>query len=562
MTPPHRRVAFAAAFRFVSAHLIRRGLLLAIATLLCAGAVEAQTRTTIFCLNDGTKIGASRFETRDGKFILYVNGANDPLEYPTSAVRGINVDPCPAPAPASAAAPAPAPNPSAPIAPAAATGGGFGVQGSNTIGERLMPMMIDAYAKKLGAKTLVKLTGKEEEEISFDANGVHSVVDLKAHGSGTAAKALVDGKALIGMSSRRLKPEEVKLVDDKFHVDALAQGNEHVLALDGLAIVVNAGNPVQKLDLAQIAGVFAGRIVNWRELGGADRPIRPLRRDDKSGTFDSFKSLVLAPAKLDIAPQMKSFESSEALSDEVSRDVDAIGFVAMPYVNRNVAVAIGSSCGLVERASKFSVKTESYPLARRLYLYTAGEPANATAKDLLSFALSDGAQGAIEEAEFVDQAVMFEDVSEQRQWANAFGENPKRGLAPGKTPPADAVAEFRKLAGATRRASAVLRFKEGSAELDNRAIEDVGRLARFLRSPALQGKPFYVVGFADANGDWRGNAGLARHRAQRVAEALKRAGLPTPANAVKTFSFLAPVACNDGEAGSAKNRRVEIWVGE
>ena len=179
----------------------------------------------------------------------------------------------------------------------------------------------------------------------------------------------------------------------------------------------------------------------------------------------------------------------------------------------------------------------------------------------MRYALSDEAQPTIDEAEFVDQSVMFEDESEQSQWASAFAGDPKRGLPAGKVAPANAIAEFAKLTGATRRSSVVLRFKEGSADLDNRAVGDVARLARFLKSPSLTGKSFYLVGFADANGDWAGNLGLARHRAKRVAEALTRAGQKVPAQAVKSFSFLAPSACNDSEAGAAKNRRVEIWVG-
>ncbi len=534
-------------------HILRLGtpiFLAAASAALCARGAAAEPHTTIFCLLDGTKIGATRFETRDGKFLLYVSGATEPLEYPVNAIRGINVDPCPAPLPTTATA--------------TTNGGGsgrFGVQGSNTIGERLMPMLIEAYARGLGAKPTTKLTDKEEEEISFETGGARSTIDLKAHGSGTAAKALVEGKAVVGMASRRLKPEEVKALDDKFHADALAPGNEHVLALDGLAVIVNAANPVQKLDLPQIAGIYAGKITNWSELGGADHMIKVLRRDDKSGTFDTFKSLVLAPSQMEIAPHLRAFESSEALSEEVARDVDAIGFVGMPYVNKNVAVVIGSSCGIIGKASKFSVKTEDYPLARRLFLYTIGAPADPVARDFLRYTLSDEAQPTIDEAEFVDQSVMFDDEAEQSQWASAFAGDPKRGLPPGKVAPANAIAEFAKLTGATRRSSVVLRFKEGSADLDNRAIGDVVRLARFLKSPSLAGKSFYLVGFADANGDWRANSSLAKHRAQRVADALTHAGQKVPAQAVKTFSFLAPSACNDSGTGAAKNRRVEIWVG-
>ncbi len=208
-------------------HILRLGapiFLAAAFAALCARGAAAEPHTTIFCLLDGTKIGATRFETRDGKFLLYVSGATEPLEYPANAVRGINVDPCPAPLPAATTA-----------TPNGGGSGRFGVQGSNTIGERLMPMLIEAYAHGLGAKPTTKLTDKEEEEISFETGGARSTIELKAHGSGTAAKALVEGKAVVGMASRRLKPEEVKALDDKFHADALAPGNEHVLALDGLA---------------------------------------------------------------------------------------------------------------------------------------------------------------------------------------------------------------------------------------------------------------------------------------------------------------------------------------
>ena len=525
-------------------------LALSSAPALCA----AEPRVTLFCLSDGMKIGASRFETRDGKFLIYVEGSSTPLEYPMSAVRGVNVDPCPAPT----AALQPATKAAIPAPPSGSAR--FGVQGSNTIGERLMPMLVEAYAHKLGASPTAKLTANEEQEISFDANGAHTSIDLRAHGSGTAAKALVEGAAQIGMASRRLTNEEVRLISEKFKIDALAQGAEHVLALDGLGVVVNPANPVRTLSLEQIARIFAGEITNWADAGGANRPINILRRDDKSGTYDTFKNLVLAPFKRAVSPRARAFESSEALSDEVSRDTDAIGFVALPYVNKNVAVSIGSACGLIGKASKFSIKTEDYPLARRLYLYTIGDPVDPAARELLRFALSDEAQPVIEEAEFIEQAVGFQAEDEQKRWAETFASSPRLGLPAGKTPPAGAVSAFKRLTAATRRSSVALRFKEGSAQLDNRSLQDIERLSRCLKSPELAGRRFYVVGFADADGDWNNNDRLALQRAKVVASQLARVGLPAPADAVKSFSFFAPSACNDAGAGSAKNRRVEIWV--
>ncbi len=524
----------------------------AVGVVLSSQSAVAEQPQTIFCLADGAKIGAMRFETHEGRFLLYVAGSTTPLEYPASSVKGINVDPCPivvAPATKSATITPPAPTAAAPQ--------GFGVHGSNTIGERLMPMLIEAYAtQKSGAAPTVKLIANEEQEIIVkSSSGTRVAIDLQAHGSGTAAKDLVDGKAVIGMASRRLTLDEVRSIENKFKVDVLAPGNEHVLALDGLTVIVNPANAVRTLSLEQIARVFSGQIVNWSEVGGADRAIKILRRDNKSGTFDTFKNLVLAPFKLDISRDARAYESSEALSEQVSREPDAIGFVGLPYINKNAAVSIASSCGIISSPSKFSIKTEDYPLARRLYLYTTGAIPDPTLRGLLQFALSDDAQPTIQEAEFVEQAVAFQDDDEQSRWADAHIAD-----ASAKTAPKGALDEFRRLTVATRRSSIVLRFQEGSVALDTKAMQDAARLVRYLKTTSTPGKGFFVVGFADGNGSWNANRKLALLRAERVADTLKRSGLQVPKDAIKSFSHLAPSACNDTDAGAAKNRRVELWV--
>jgi len=499
---------------------------------LVSRAAAAEPGQSIFCLTDGTTLAATRFEAREGKFLIYTGDAKTPVEYPASSVRGVNIAPCSS-------------------IPVAAPASSFGVHGSNTIGERLMPMLIDAYARRRsGARPIVTMTGAEEQRLAFAAPiGGSVVIDLQAHGSGTAAKSLVEGQALIGMASRRLNADEAKLISDKFHVNPLAAGNEHVLALDGLAIIVNPSNRVQSLRLDQIALIFSGQIKNWKELGGEDRPIRVLRRDEKSGTFDTFKNLVLAPAHQSVAGGAELFESSETLSERITGDPDAIGFVGLPYVNKNAAVSIASTCGLIGRPTKFSIKSEEYPLSRRLFLYSLGEPSDKFARDLLQFSLSDDAQATIQEADFVEQAISLEDEEEQRLWADAVLES---SAAKSQV---RAAADFRRMIDAARRSSAVLRFDTGSAQLDNKAAQDALRLARFLF-----GKRFHIVGFADAAGGWRANEALARRRADEVAKALRRAGLHVPDDAIKSYSYLAPIACNDAAGGADKNRRVEIWV--
>jgi len=524
-------------FRLLAAGLVLLGA--SSPAMLPLRSAHAQQQRTVFCLSDGTEVSVDRFETRDGKFLLFVPGGSAPLEYPSSSVKGINM-PCPA----------------APAAPR------FGIHGSNTVGERLMPMLIEAYGqRRLGVRPTARLTAPEEQEITVKSpSGPRAIIDLHAHGSGTATAALVDGTAVIGMASRRLNSDEVRLLGQRFSVDMLAPGNEHVLALDGLAVIVNPSNPIKQLRLDQIAKIFSGEVANWREVGGPDRPIKILRRDDKSGTYDTFKTLVLAPFRVSISPQAKLFESSETLSAEVTRDLDTIGFIGLPYVNRNIALSIASSCGISSAPSKYLIKTEEYPLARRLYLYTIGAPADPTARELLQFALSDDAQSTVQDAAFVDQAVAQQDESDQRRWADANIENPTQTLPPGKLVPNDAMQAFRRAINNVSRTSIVFRFDQGSAHLDTRALQDIDRLSRYLSSSMASGKRFYIVGFADAKGSWGSNRALAEERARQVVEALARAGARAPRDYVLSMSYMAPVACNDTDEGMAKNRRVEVWI--
>jgi phosphate transport system substrate-binding protein len=507
----------------------------------------AQSQQMQVCFTDGTQMGAERFETRDGKFLLFFPGSSQPLEFPASSVKGINVK-CEPPA--------------VPPIQRSVTASRFGIHGSNTIGERLMPMLIEAYAmKKLGAKPVAKFGASEEQQITLKStSGIVAVVDLQAHGSATATKDLVDGKSIIGMSSRRINPEETALVTSRFNTNP--QADERILALDGLAVIVNEANPVKELSLDQIGRIFAGQITNWSDVGGLNRPMSVFRRDDKSGTTDTFKSLVMSINSLTFSAGVNAFESSEAVSSAVAADAGAIGFIGLPYINRNHPLAITSPCGISSSPTRFNVKTETYPLARRLYLYTAGTPTDPTARDLLEFALSDDAQPIIQEAEFVDQAIDFQDPDEQRQATVDVLTNPTRGLLPDKEVPRETLRAYETLIAGVRRTSLMLRFDQGSSDLDTRAQQDIGRLARFLASPAVAGKKFYIVGFADSKENWSTNVALAQKRAAQVARELERtSGTRVPKDSILSMSYLAPTACNDTDAGMAKNRRVEIWIG-
>lgn len=431
----------------------------------------------------------------------------------------------------------------------------FGIHGSNTIGEALTPALIEAYAATRQWR-VEKRVGASAEEVEMEVtrpNGVTvAMLDLRSHGSGTSASGLASGAAQIGASSRPIKPEELKALNDAgFAVDT------HVLALDGLLVLVSPSNPVNSLTLEQIAGIFAGQITDWAQAGGNAGRINIYARDNKSGTYDTFDTLVLKPHKLKIAGAAERFESSVELSDKVARDPNGIGFIGFAYQRNAKALSIKSACGISYKPAEFNVKTEEYVLSRRLFYYTTDKMKSPLAKSLLDFALSDEAQQTIVDTGFINQSIEylpFRDQAERVLLAlTAQPENFDAAM----------MEDLMSLMQNAQRMSFAFRFEKNSGELELKAKQDIRRLARYLQTEQMRGKEILLLGFTDTSGPFPTNTTVSLARAMAVRNALLAAGggkLDTAKLTVKAYSEIMPVDCNGTEDGRAKNRRVEIWV--
>lgn len=433
--------------------------------------------------------------------------------------------------------------------------GAFGIHGSNTIGEALTPAIIEAYAASKQLRVEKRL-GASAEEVGmelFEGDGrKFAAIDLRSHGSGTSVPGLASGAAEIGASSRPIKPEELKGLTDAGYA-----AQPHVLALDGLLVVVAPSNPVGELPLEQVAKIFAGQITDWAQLGRAPGPIKVYARDNKSGTFDTFDTLVLKPYKVKIAETASRFESSVELSDSVARDPDGIGFIGFAYLRNTKALAIKSACGMTSPASEFAVKTEEYPLARRLYYYTTDKMKSPAAKSLLQFALSDAAQQAVVDAGFINQSIDY----------LPFGAQAERVALALTAKPEDfdmvLMKDLVTLLQGARRMSVTYRFEKNSGELELKAKQDLPRLARYLQTDEMRGKQIILIGFTDSSGPLLTNTTVSLARATAVRDALVAAAGSTidPSKiVVKAYGEMMPVDCNITEDGRSKNRRVEIWV--
>jgi phosphate transport system substrate-binding protein len=225
-------------------------------------------------------------------------------------------------------------------------------------------------------------------------------ISVTGGGSGTGIAALINGTVDIANASRQMKPEEVEAAE--------ANGTtpiEFVVARDAIAVVVHPSNPVDTLTFAQIGAIYTGEITNWEDVGGEDRPIVLLSRESNSGTYVYFLENVVRAGGGDsealFSPGTLLMPSSEGITAEVTQNPNAIGYDGLGYVTpeQKVVAVSADPGGPFVFPSVETVNDGSYPIARPLYMYTAGEPMGVIAT-YLDWVQSDG-QALVPEVGFV-----------------------------------------------------------------------------------------------------------------------------------------------------------------
>ena len=226
-------------------------------------------------------------------------------------------------------------------------------------------------------------------------------ISVTGGGSGTGIAALINKTVDIANASRQIKTEELDAAKENG-----ADPVEFVVARDAIAVIVNPGNPINRLTLQQISDIYSGKINNWQELGGEDRPIVRLSRETNSGTHVYFLEEVLRLGdkenKTLFSTDTLLLPSSEGITSEVRDNPNAIGYDGLGYVVPEVkviAVARDES-GPFVLPSADTVNNNEYPIARDLYMYTADQPSGAV-KTYLDWLFSPEAQQIIVKLGFV-----------------------------------------------------------------------------------------------------------------------------------------------------------------
>lgn len=188
-------------------------------------------------------------------------------------------------------------------------------------------------------------------------------ISISGGGSGNGIKALIDGSTDIADSSRFIKGKEVKL--------ALEKGSYPVpfaVAYDCIVPVVHPSNSIVNITMAQLKDIYMGKIKNWKELGGPDRPVVVISRDTSSGTYEVWSKKVMAKKR--VYPGALLQASNGAIVQTVSKNKNAIGYIGIGYMNKDVKPL------MVNRivGSAATTLNGTYPISRPLFMFTPGWP--------------------------------------------------------------------------------------------------------------------------------------------------------------------------------------------
>ena len=233
---------------------------------------------------------------------------------------------------------------------------------------------------------------KEETGIDVLVSGLGSSAGIEAVSAGTADIA----------SSHRYRPARADTPSSSRGLNADEQDlglTPIVIAHDGIAVIVNDDNPVDNLSTKQLRDIYAGKITNWKEVGGEDLKIQVINRDEASGTREAFRTIVMDGTPFDRRSAVLS--GTGQVRDVVSRSRGAIGYISLGFVESlNAKTSVKAVSVNHVEASEKTVASGGYPISRDLYFFVKGAPSQ-QAQDYIDYVTSEKMDKQIREAGFI-----------------------------------------------------------------------------------------------------------------------------------------------------------------
>lgn len=435
------------------------------------------------------------------------------------------------------------------------------ISGAATMGELLLPALIEAFAARNGLITRrEQVDGENFTYILSDRTTKQDKGKFRFRVTNTDegfANLLAD-EADIAMALREIRPNEVKHARAAGLGDMKGKGRARVLALDALVAITAPGNPVREITITDLARTFAGKITNWKALGGPDAAISIHLRDGKSGIGQAVVDRILRPSRFDLFRDAVRHDTNGDLARAVARDPFALGIASHSATGNAQPIVLTGKCGFSLRALRRTIKTEDYPLTAPMFLYLPARRLPKLVREFLTYTRSPAAQLVIRRAGFVDQAAEEISINAQgSRFANAIS----------KAGSEISLGDLQKMTGVLwdmKRLSTSFRFEAGSIKLDAQSRSNVQQLAHALETGRYDGRKIVFVGFSDGDGPAGGNQKISMRRANAVRAAIIKAAETANFDridlGVEAFGEAMPMACDDTEWGRQVNRRVEVWI--
>lgn len=412
------------------------------------------------------------------------------------------------------------------------------IHGSNSVGARLMPALVESWLQSIGYRQIQRRrVDAATLEISALRDDAPLVVEIGSAGSAAGFADLVRGDAELAMLARAPDARER---DAAWQLGDLSSPDQHfVVALDGARVLVAADNPLASLSVAQLRDILSGRLTRWSQLGGADAPIEVQRNAERSGLGDFLRDRLSLPATAQAASQHIHPNLVEA-AQAVAGHPAALAIVALttpvPPGTRALAIADG---GVAVAPTPAGIRGEDYPLVQRYSVY-GGQMMSALGRSLALYVVGAQAQQVVQRIGPIPMHIAV-DPTRQAQAGQAD--------------------TYLQAAAGAQRLTTTLRFSLQSLNsmFEARSAQDLDRLIAFMHQPAMRGRALGVIGFATPDTANRLYPTIASNdRADVVAAYLTQRGVVV--KRARGLGAARPLVGGEDNAAKARNERVEIWL--
>ncbi|MGH8049753.1 MAG: substrate-binding domain-containing protein [Arenimonas sp.] len=403
------------------------------------------------------------------------------------------------------------------------------INGSNTLGNRMVPILAVGWMKKFGYGQITQSRESAGSiKIGAKRDNESITLEIKGNGSGAGFQDLVNGNAEIAMLSRSLSAKEI---DDGWQLGSLnSPDQEHVLALQAITAIVNSANQLPGLDALQLSKIISGEITDWRQVGGKPGAIHLHIARQNTGLAEMQSTILNVRS---VSGDARRHADSKIIQAAVAADANAIGiteFSVKPGAFRTLPVRVANR---YIPADLLHIKTEDYPLMRRLYFYT-GQIVTALGRGFVTYAESEEAQRLLASHGYLSLAPM------------AIIEDDKENFPK----------EYAQWVEGASRVSLSFRFGNAFSIFDSRGAQDIVRLKDFMQRPENRNRKVILIGHAEKQSSIYQSNSISNEYADLVATSLMEIGI-NPMR-VRGVGYSLPLTLANNAV--YRNRRVEIWL--